>query len=92
MKPELHVKVACAKFGRCQVEQQHWPGRHHATAANTRLKWSKDVNVIVIGALGCVSMKFEQWIERIGMTVNIEDIQKTTLLGTARILRRVLEN
>ena len=51
-----------------------------------------EVIPVVVGALGCVSIKFEQWIERIGITVNVEDIQKTTLLGTARILRRVLEN
>ena len=51
-----------------------------------------EVIPVVIGALGCVSIKFEQWNKRIGITVNVEDIQKMTLLGTARILRRVLEN
>ena len=37
--------------GRCPVVQQRWPSFHHATAANARLKWSKDVNVIVMECL-----------------------------------------
>ena len=34
--------------GRCSVEQQHRPGRNHVTAVITRMKWTKEVNVIVM--------------------------------------------
>ena len=34
--------------GRCSVEQQHRPGRNHATAVITRMKWTKEVNVAVM--------------------------------------------
>ena len=45
---------------------------------------------IVIGALGAVSVNFEEYIKRIGVNVRLEIIQKTALLGTAKILRKVL--
>ena len=34
--------------GRRSVEQQHRPGRNHATAVITRMKWTKEVNVTVM--------------------------------------------
>lgn len=46
---------------------------------------------IVIGALGSVTVNFEKWIEKIGIEISTYSAQKTTLLGTARILRKTLE-
>ena len=51
-----------------------------------------EVVPVVIGALGSVSKKFEQWMKKIGITVKVEQVQVTTLLETARILRRLLES
>ena len=34
--------------GRCPVEPQHRPGRHQTTAANARMRWTKEVNVAVM--------------------------------------------
>ena len=45
---------------------------------------------VVIGALGTVSVNFKEYMKRIGVNVRLEVIQKTALLGTAKILRRVL--
>ena len=52
----------------------------------------KKVTVVpaVIGALGPVSDKFDKHIEKLGTTIRLEVIQKTALLGTARLLRNVL--
>ena len=44
---------------------------------------------VVVGALGAISVNFE-YTKRIGMNVRLEVIQKTALLGTAKILRKVL--
>uniref|UniRef100_A0A0L8GBW9 Uncharacterized protein n=1 Tax=Octopus bimaculoides TaxID=37653 RepID=A0A0L8GBW9_OCTBM len=44
---------------------------------------------VIIGALGAVSKGFEKHIKNIGVAVRLEMIQKTALLGTSRILRRV---
>ena len=51
-----------------------------------------DVIQIIVGALGAVTNKLDKWIEKLGMHIRIELLQKTALLGTARILRRSLES
>ncbi|CAB4022312.1 Hypothetical predicted protein [Paramuricea clavata] len=51
-----------------------------------------EVIPIVVGALGAVSNKLDKWIEKLGIHIRIELLQKTALLGTARILRRILES
>ena len=45
---------------------------------------------VVVGALGAVSTRFQKFVKDIGITLKIEYAQKTALLGTARILRLVL--
>ena len=45
---------------------------------------------VVIGAPGAVSVDFKEYMKRIGVNVNLEVIQKTAFLGTAKILRKVL--
>ena len=40
--------------------------------------------------LGAVSTDLEKWFEKTGIEVRVEHLQKTALLGTARILRMVL--
>ena len=46
---------------------------------------------VVIGALRSVSKGFDKWIEKLDIHCNFVDMQKTALLGTARIPRKVLE-
>ena len=46
---------------------------------------------VVIGSLGSVTKEFDGWIEKLGTINNVALMQKTALLGTARILRKVLE-
>ena len=57
-----------------------------------RMWGMKEVIVIpvVVGALGAISTGFEKYIEAIETEMRVEHAQKTTLLGTARILRLVL--
>ena len=45
---------------------------------------------VLIGALGAVSVNFKEYKIRIGVKVRLAIIQKTALLGTAKILRKVL--
>ena len=49
-----------------------------------------EVVPIVVGALGAVTENIEKWIKNLGITVRLEHLQKTALLGTARIIRRHL--
>ena len=46
---------------------------------------------VVIGALGSVINDLECWIENMDIMPELGVLQKTALLGTARILRKVLE-
>ena len=59
-----------------------------------RIWGMKKVKVIpvVIGALGAISDKFDKHTEVIGVQIRLQVIQKTALLGTARILRNVLSS
>ena len=45
---------------------------------------------VVIGALGVVSVSFKEYMKRIGVNVGLEVVQTTALLGTAKIIRKVL--
>ena len=55
-----------------------------------KLQKSLLVVPVFIGALGAVSVNFKEYMERISGNVRLEVIQKTALLGTAKILRKVL--
>ena len=47
---------------------------------------------LVVGALGRVSNRLDAWLEKLGVTIRTGLLQKTALLGTARILRKLLES
>ena len=42
-------------------------------------------------ALGTVSKDIEKWLAEIGVTCRLESLQRACLLGTARILCKVLD-
>ena len=46
--------------------------------------------ITIIGALGVIKKGLEKYVDRIPGTVSIDELQKITLLGSARILRKVL--
>ena len=58
-----------------------------------RLWKLKNVEIVpvVIGALGSASAEFDKWTRKLGITCNVGVMQKIALLGTAKILRKVLE-
>ena len=41
--------------------------------------------------LGSVTKNFEKYIDKIGIKIDLHVVQKITLLGTARISRKMLE-
>ena len=51
-----------------------------------------EVVPVVVGALGLVSNRLDAWLEKLGVTIRTGLLQKTALLGTARILKKVLES
>ena len=47
---------------------------------------------IIVGALGIIGKGLSLWQKKINMEDKLDLIQKSCLLGTARIIRKVLEN
>ena len=56
--------------------------------------WNMKVKVvpIVIGALGTPPKDIKRRVQELGIETRIEEMQKTVILQSARILRKVLEN
>ena len=46
---------------------------------------------LVAGSLGTIPKQFGNKLKQIGVTAETGQVRKTVLLGTARILRKVLE-
>ena len=46
---------------------------------------------IVVGSLGSVTRNLDKWLGKLNIKISISLLQTTTLLGVARILRKVLE-
>ena len=55
--------------------------------------WNVKVKIIplVVGSLGAIPKQFGDRLKQSDITVGTAQVQKTVLLGTARILRKVLE-
>ena len=55
--------------------------------------WNVKVKIItlVVGSLGAIPKQFGNRLKQIGITVGTAQVQKTVLLGMARIFRKVLE-
>ena len=55
--------------------------------------WNVKVKIIplVVGSLGAIPKQFGNRLKQIGITGGTAQVQKIVLLGTARILRKVLE-
>ena len=54
--------------------------------------WDVKVKIIplVVASLGAIPKQFGKRLKQIGITARTAQVQKTVLLGTARILRKVL--
>ena len=54
--------------------------------------WDKETLIvpIIIGALGCIPNDLECNLKKLGISYNVGTLQKSVLLGTANILRKVL--
>ena len=44
------------------------------------------IPIVVVGALGIITTKFEKYMESLRIEIKIEHVQKSALLGTVRII------
>ena len=47
---------------------------------------------VVVGAFGVINKRLDAWPEKLGVTIRMRLLQKTALLGTTGILRKLLES
>ena len=71
-----------------KVEKYQDLKREIATMWNMR---TMQMVPIVVGSLGSVTKNLDKWLGKLNIKNSISLLQKTTLLGTSRILRMVLE-
>ena len=87
MYGELHLKSDVDRFVEKMKKCQHLK---REIGRLWELKLVKVVSVGALGALGSVTKEFDEWIEKLGITNNVEVMQKSAL-RTTRILRKVME-
>ena len=77
-----------------RVEEKEKVEKYQDLKKETRRLWKlRNVEIVpvVIGTLRTVSVEFDRWMGKLGTICDVGVMQKTALLGTARILRKVLE-
>ena len=88
------IDIAVTADARVEEKEKEKVEKYQDLKKEIRRLWklgNVEIVPVVIAALGSVSAKFDKWIRKLGITFNVGVMQKTALLGTARILRKVLE-
>ena len=90
----LLIEVSCPFDMNINEVEEVKLERHQALKWELKKIWNcKRVKIIpiIIGALGTVNAKLGEWLKSIDIKCNIGQIQQASLLGTGRILRKVLD-
>ena len=90
----LIIDVACPFDTRLLKKEQEKIEKYQDLKREIKRIWQcQDVIIIpvIIGALGTVHKNFERWIKKLEITIDFAKLQKACLLGSARIMRKVLD-
>ena len=95
-KKERSCKIIdCAVPGDSRIEEKEKGKieKYQDMGMELQKIWNDKVKIIplVVGSLGAIHKQFGNRLKQIGITAGTAQVQKTVLLGTARILRMVLE-
>ena len=87
------IDFAVSGDSRIEEKEKHKTEKCQDLGRELQKIWNGKVKIIplVIGSLGAIPKQFGNRLKQIGITVGTAQVQKTVLLGTARILRKVLE-
>jgi hypothetical protein len=64
--------------------------KDHMTEIQRMWNVKTKVTPVIIGATGTISKSFRKYLSSVPGTHDIKELQKTAILGTAHILRKVL--
>ena len=78
---------------RIEEKEEDKKEKHQDLGRELQKIWNVKVQKIqlVVGPLEAIPKQFGNRLKQIGITVGTAQVQKTILLGTARILRKVIE-
>ena len=92
---ECHlIDIAVPGDKRIELKEQEKIGNYSELKQEVKKIWNLSQVVVVpvvIGALGVTSKRLKDWLEKLNIKSSIELLQKAALLGTAKIVRQVLE-
>ena len=79
--------------GDSRIEEKNKIEKYQELGRELQKIWNVKVKIIpvVVGSLGAIPKQFGNRLKQTGIAVGTAQVQKTVLLGTARILRKVLE-
>ena len=93
-KKGMIIDIAVPADVRVEEKEKEKVEKYQDLKREIRRLWklrNLEIVPVVIGALGSVSAELDRRVGKLGITCNVGVMQKTALLGTARILRKVLE-
>ena len=78
---------------RVEKKEKDKIGKYQDLGRELQKIWNVKVKIIplVVGSLGAIPKQFGKRLKQIGITAGTAQVQKPVLLGTARILGKVLE-
>ena len=88
------IDIAVPGDKRIELKEQEKIGNYSELKQEVKKIWNLSQVVVVpvvIGALGVTSKRLKDWLEKLNVKSSIDLLQKAALLGTARIVRQVLE-
>ena len=88
------MDVACPFDTRVQDKEREKVEKYQNLKRELKRIWQSQEIVtipIIIGTLGTVSKNFEHWLRKLDIMVNFSTLQKACLLGSARVIRKVLD-
>lgn len=91
-KTVVVVDVAIPSDSNIRKKEQEKLEKYQGLKEELEKMWGVKASVVpvVIGALGAVTPKLEGWLQQIPGTPSETSVQKSAILGTAKILRRTL--
>ena len=91
-KKYLKIDVACPVDNNLILKRNEKLDNYSELRLEIARMWDKETLIvpIFIGALGSIPNDLECNLRKLGISYNVETLQKSVLLGTANILRKVL--
>ena len=87
------IDFAVPRDGRIEKKEKDKIERYQDLGRELQKTWNVKVKIkpLVVGSSGAIPKQFCNILKQIGITAGTAQVQKTVVLGTARILRKVLE-